>query len=537
MEALVKAFAAGVDIEVVPAEPLMKKEVRILCVEDVPTDVALMNHALKDAGLQFHSTRVDTKAEFLKVLDQEPPDIILSDHGLPSFDGFMALAIARDKCPDVPFIFVTTALGEKMTIETFERGATDYVLKHNLSRLGPVVKNALRESQKRKELKQQEESLRESEERFRKLVEGVLDYAIFMLDADGRVATWNSGAERLTGYRAEEIVGNPLSTFFTREDVQAGVPQRVLKVAEEEGQSRYVGWRVRKDGSRFWVDGTLTALRDENGRVCGFTKIAHDITPQKEAAEQIQSLNARLEARVRERTAQLEAANGELEAFTDSVSHDLRAPLRHISGYVEILRHEAGPLLGVESKGHLQIIAEGARQMGCLIDGLLDFSRMGRVEMRRQTVDVINLVKEARLTLEDDLEKRDIEWTVHELPKVQGDPVMLRQVIVNLLSNAIKYTRSRSKAKIEIDSVINEVEIIFFVRDNGVGFDMQYAAKLFGVFQRLHSAREFEGVGIGLANVRRIISRHGGRAWAEGAPGVGATFFFSIPRAVKGEPS
>ena len=191
----------------------MKNEIRILILEDVPADVVMINHELRKARLNFRSKRVETKDEFLQQLEHHSPDVILSDHGLPGFDGFTALAIAKDKCPDVPFIFVTSALGEELTIETFESGATDYVLKNRLSNLAPAMQRALREAEEKRKRQEVEDALCKSEERFRMLVAGVKDYAIFMLDADGNVNSWNAGAEWMKGYRAEEIIGHHLSRF------------------------------------------------------------------------------------------------------------------------------------------------------------------------------------------------------------------------------------------------------------------------------------------------------------------------------------
>jgi PAS domain S-box-containing protein len=379
------------------------------------------------------------------------------------------------------------------------------------------------------ERKRVEAALRQSEERFRLLVEGVKDYAIYILDVEGRVATWNMGAERLEGYRANEIIGKPLATFFTPEDVADGVPDEALKKAAVEGQVFNEGWRVRKDGSRFWSQGILTALRDESGWLHGFAKIARDMTREKNDAEEIRQLNATLEQRVSDRTSELQAANEELEAFSYSVSHDLRAPLRHISGYVEILQTEAADL-DENARRHLDTIASSSKQMGDLIDALLAFSRMGRAEMHQENVPLAELVEEARRELANDIKDRNLEWEIGPLPKVRGDHVMLRQVVVNLLANALKYTRTRELARIEIGAKTDRDKVVFFIRDNGVGFDMRYADKLFGVFQRLHRSDEFEGTGIGLANVRRIIHRHGGRAWAESSTGYGATFFFSVPK-------
>lgn len=247
--------------------------------------------------------------------------------------------------------------------------------------------------------------------------------------------------------------------------------------------------------------------------------IRHDITERRRVAAELQR-----------RGELLEAANKELEAFSYSVSHDLRAPLRHIDGYASLLRKAAGDTLNDKAARYLQTISDSAKQMGQLIDDLLVFSRMGRQEMLHTTVNLDQLIKTILYDLRLDLQGREISWTIDSLPEVPGDPAMLRQVFMNLISNALKFTSTRPVAKIEIGvDRQTSSEVVLFVRDNGVGFDMQYQSKLFGVFQRLHRADEFEGTGIGLANVRRIVHRHGGRTWAEGVPDKGATFYVALP--------
>jgi light-regulated signal transduction histidine kinase (bacteriophytochrome) len=245
--------------------------------------------------------------------------------------------------------------------------------------------------------------------------------------------------------------------------------------------------------------------------------------------DNILRLNNELESRVAARTAQLEAANKELEAFSYSVSHDLRAPLRHIQGFIELLVKAAGQQLSPKAQRYLKIISDSAERMGALTDDLLSFSRMQRTEMRETRIDLKSMANEVISRLNGAADGRKIEWKIASLPEVKGDPAMLKQALTNLIDNAVKYTRPRDPAVIEIGCEGEEdARHVLFVRDNGVGFDMQYAHKLFGVFQRLHDDAEFEGTGIGLANVNRIIVRHGGRVWAHSEPERGAAFYFTL---------
>jgi signal transduction histidine kinase len=272
----------------------------------------------------------------------------------------------------------------------------------------------------------------------------------------------------------------------------------------------------------------VAANRDYSVRV---TRDSEDEFGQ--LASEFNEMIAQVESRdraLRKKNAELVAANKELDAFSYSVSHDLRAPLRHINGYASMLVGCDGAALSPKGQKYLDNISAAAKQMGELIDNLLEFARMGRTEIRVQSVDLRAVAEEVVTTLRTETAQRTIHWKINPLPVVPGDRAMLRQVFANLLSNAAKYTRQRDVAEIEIGSRQDSLEeVVLFVRDNGAGFSMKYAEKLFGVFQRLHSAQDFEGTGIGLANVRRIIARHGGRTWAEGEENVGATFFFSLP--------
>jgi light-regulated signal transduction histidine kinase (bacteriophytochrome) len=234
---------------------------------------------------------------------------------------------------------------------------------------------------------------------------------------------------------------------------------------------------------------------------------------------------------VRQRTAQLETINRELESFSYSVSHDLRAPLRHLSGFVSLLKDRYLPELDEKGRQYLKVIGDSALKMNRLIDDILSFSRMGRIEMLSKRVNLETLFKEALDTIQGDLKGREIEWRNGDLPEAQADPALLRTVLINLVSNAVKFTGRKERAVIEIGHIPDQAdEEVFYIKDNGAGFDMKYKGKLFGLFQRLHREEDFEGTGLGLANVQRIISRHGGRVWAEGVVGEGATFYFSLPK-------
>jgi PAS domain S-box-containing protein len=356
------------------------------------------------------------------------------------------------------------------------------------------------------------------------------DDAIIGKDLRGVVTCWNLGAEKAFGYSAREMVGQPITRLIPPERQQQEA-EILARIQRGENVPHLETVRVRKDGSRVEVSITVSPIKDSAGKVVGASKVARDITERKQAAEALRMINAELEQHIVERTAQLQAANEELEAFSYSVSHDLRAPLRHVMGYVDLLRNEAGASLSGKGLSHLTTISEAAKRMGELIDDLLAFSRAGRVGLRKRDINLDELVREMLREFQADTKERNIVWQIHPLPAVWADHNLLRQALANLISNAVKFTGARAQAEIEIGCGPDaNGETVIFIRDNGAGFDPCYAHKLFGVFQRLHSAAEFEGTGIGLANVQRIIGRHGGRAWAEGVVDGGATFYFSIPK-------
>jgi len=283
-----------------------------------------------------------------------------------------------------------------------------------------------------------------------------------------------------------------------------------------------------KDGSLYWVDTTIVPFLDDAGKPRQYVAIRADITERKRVEEEIRDLNNQLEQRVARRTADLELANKELEAFSYSVSHDLRSPLRTLDGFSQAVLEDHGELLPPEGRRYLQTIRTAAQRMGDLIDDLLSFSRLSRQPLTREAIDSVALVRSVADELSAEQPARTVELVIGELPVARGDFGLIRQVWMNLLANAYKYTGRSAHPRIEVGATTRNNEVVFHVRDNGTGFDMRYVGKLFGVFQRLHRVDEFPGTGVGLAIVQRIVHRHGGRVWAEGEVDRGATFFFTL---------
>jgi PAS domain S-box-containing protein len=369
-----------------------------------------------------------------------------------------------------------------------------------------------------------EEALRASERKFRSVVESAAD-AIVVADSVGCILAWNKGAQAIFGYDEAEMVGQPLTCLMPAR--YRDVHQRGLERFRATGTSRVIGHTVelhglRKDGHEFPIELALSSWR--MGADTCYSGIMRDITARQQADEAIRTLNDTLEQRVIE----LNAVNQELAAFSYSIAHDLRSPLRAIHGFSHILLEEYALQLDAEAQGYLQRVSTNALRMGQLINDLLAFAQLSQQPLRKQQVAPADLVREVMDDLRPVYEHRQVDLSIGDLPVCQADPALLKQVWVNLLENALKFTRERPVARIQVGSDGYEGKQVYFVRDNGVGFDMQYADKLFGVFQRLHRAADYEGTGVGLALAQRIIQRHGGRIWAEAAVDQGATFSFTL---------
>jgi PAS domain S-box-containing protein len=369
------------------------------------------------------------------------------------------------------------------------------------------------------ERKRNEELLRQQAGLFQQTYD-----AILVWDLHGAITFWNAGAERLYGFTEAETVGTT-SHSLLKTHRTAGI-ESFLSALESTGFWEGELEQTARDGRKIVVECRMTLRHD--GQRAHVLEANRDITERKRTEDEIRRLNADLEQRVKERTAQLEAANRELEAFSYSVSHDLRSPLRAVDGFAQAVIDDFGERLPDDGQRYLRTIRKGAQRMGNLIDDLLAFSRLSRLPLTRQAVSMDALAREMMAELLALEAGRGIDVSIDALPPCEGDPALLRQVWMNLLSNALKYTRKREHATVRVSSRDEEGHMVYFVQDNGTGFDMLYADKLFGVFQRLHRQDEFEGTGVGLAIVQRIVNRHGGRIWTEASVDAGATFYFSV---------
>jgi len=365
-------------------------------------------------------------------------------------------------------------------------------------------------------------ALKESEEHFRSLIENATDI-IVVVDHLGRIEYVSPSVEDVFGYVPEDLIGTNAFDLAHPDDLEE-IAGALAGVTTANGLTRQAEFRFRhNDGSYLYVEGIGTSMLDDLGNIRVIIN-ARDITDRKVADERIRALNTELERKV----AELGEVNKELEAFSFSVSHDLRAPLRAIQGFSTALAEEHGKELDNDAARLLDIVLRNASQMGDLIEALLSFSRVGRQEMSVVEVDMDKLARDVVRELTEE-GARCVTVTVGDLPRAFGDPVLLRGVFANLVGNAIKFSSKAADPTVEISGGIEDGEAVYRVKDNGVGFDMEYYDRLFGVFQRLHGPEDFEGTGIGLANVQRVVNRHMGRVWAESTVGRGATFFFALP--------
>jgi PAS domain S-box-containing protein len=354
------------------------------------------------------------------------------------------------------------------------------------------------------------------------------EHAIVVItDPQGKITYVNDKFCAISKYSREELLGQDHRLINSGHHPKEFIRDLWTTIAGGRVWKGEIKNRA-KDGSFYWVDTTIVPFLNDAGKPRQYVAIRADITERKASEEEIRKLNAGLEERVARRTAQLKAANEELQAYSYSISHDLRAPLRAMSGFAQLLKEQSGDQIAPEGKHAIERICSNAARMGQLIDSLLDFSSLNWRPVTKKRILPAAIARAAFDELRLETSGRSVEFQIGSLHRCEADPTLLKQVFVNLLSNAIKYSRDRNPARIKVGCRNENGEPVYFVQDNGAGFNMEYAGKLFGVFQRLHTSDEFEGTGAGLAIVHRIIQRHGGRIWAEAAVDRGATFYFTL---------
>ena len=483
----------------------------IVIIDDNPDDRLL---AIRELGKEFSDLQIleiiDAK-EFVSALEADNYDLVITDYQLKWTNGLDILNAFKSRYPDIPVIMFTNSGTQEVAVEAMKAGLDDYVIKSpkHFVRLSQAVRLAWENAQTRLRLNQTSLRLQ--------FLLNQLNVGVFRATLDGELIECNDGFLHLLNLSTSEQA-RIFFRSYPRLNLanSSGIPPWEKEV------------QLLLDGNTTWLmlSETLTELDGETV----IDGLLQDITERKSAEAQIQQLNQTLEHRVTERTAQLEAINKELETFAYSISHDLRTPIRQVYSFTDLLQKSFKSInLSEEINSYLEMIIKLTKRASKMIDDLMEFSSTGRLEMFYTTIDMNSLVEEIKQQIVSQTENRKIIWEIEPLPSVNGDRTLLRLVWQNLIENAIKYTSYKNIAEINIGSNINSSEITFFIKDNGVGFDMRYVDRIFGIFQRLHSSQEFEGTGIGLANVQRIVHRHRGRIWTQSAVNQGTTIYFSLP--------
>lgn len=497
-----------------------KKKIRVLLIEDNPGDVRLIQEILKEAGAdQFELKHADHLSLGLECLAKGEYDVILLDLGLPESYGLPTFEKIFSSSSKVPIVVLTGSIADEMIgVTAVQKGAQDYLTKGQLD--GKLLVRSVRYAIERKRT---EAILRKSEERFRTLIQ-TAPSVIICLSSEGRILEFNPEAERVYGCKREEVLGQNYFNLFLPAEIREGVAEDMKKVLKGEPTRGFENSIRDTNGNERFFIWNVDRLIDENGHPTGVVAIGQDITDRKRSEEELRKQHEYLEYL----NSKLNAVNKELEAFSYSVSHDLRAPLRRIDGFCKALMEDYADKLDTEGKNYLQRVRVASEHMGHLIEALLNLSRITQRKTHFMAFDLTGLAKKVAQEFQEMEPERKAEFVIAEGLIVHGDPDLLRIVLQNLMDNAWKFTRKRPLARIELGVKRCNGKPAYFVRDDGVGFNTDSATKLFGPFQRLHSTTDFEGTGIGLATVQRIIHRHGGHIWAESEVGKGTTFYFTL---------
>jgi PAS domain S-box-containing protein len=504
----------------------MGQPLSLLIVEDSEDDADLLLRVLRPAGYEPAYEIVDTLPTMRTALEQKDWDVITSDHSMPQFGAPDALALAKELRPNSPFIVVSGENDLDLAVSLMKSGARDYIRKDELGRLVPTVKEVMREAEAGRKQQRAEHSLQVSEARYRRLFETAQD-GILILDADtGQITDVNPYLVKMLGYAQEDFLGKKLWEIGSFKDSEAS--KSTFLELQTQGYVRYEDLPLEaSDERRVDVEfvSNVYTVGDKRVIQCNI----RNITRRKEAEAKVRLLNAELEQRLQDRTVQLQVLNKEAENFSYSIAHDLRAPFRWISGFAQALQEGHASQMDAEGRRFIEKIRDSTEHMGALLDGLIELARFSRTDLRRTALDLTATVRRVAAELQEDDPERKVELVVAEGITANGDPRLLQRALENLLNNAYKFTAKRVLARVEFGTAPQgDGRVAYFVRDNGIGFDMAYADQLFGAFHRLYGAKEYPGTGIGLATVERIIHRHGGQVWAEGTENTGATFYFTL---------
>lgn len=486
------------------------KPLRVLIIEDSPDDADLLVLELARAGFEPAARRVASRAELERAL-AEPWDIVISDYDLPGFDAPAALAMVREKEPDVPFVIVSGVVSEAAAVACMKAGAQDFVSKNNLARLASAVSRELLDARTRRERREALERLRQAEERYRLIVESVRDYAMFMLDPSGRVTSWNPGAERLTGWSEAEVTGRSHAIFYPEDARARGEPEAHLEIARREGSHHEERQRVRKDGSIFWAESSLHAIEKASADQ-GFSVVLRDITERKRLVDDLREA-----VRVR-------------DEFLAIASHELRTPLTSLKLQVQSLLAKRESPNGPKLDEKLRLVERQVGRLNDLIGGMLDVLRItsGKMTLSRERVDLVDVVRDVVARAQPTIERAGYVVEVKADGPVVGhwDRLRLETVAANLLSNALKYGERKP---VEIGVSAENGRARLTVRDQGIGIPPEAQARIFERFERAVPIRHFGGLGLGLWITRQIVEAHGGAIRLESRQGGGTTFTVELP--------
>lgn len=512
----------------------MSERQKVLIVDDKKENLIALEKVLQDINVDI--IKADCGNEALKASLNHDFALAILDVQMPEMDGYELAEYLRseEKTKHLPMIFLSAVYSDDYHVfKGYEAGAVDFVTKpYNPFYLISKVKIFLQLDQQKKELLEKIE-LERSKNYLESILMSVND-SIIVLSLTGVIKTVNRAALFLWGFEYDEMIDCEAVKLF-EDDIYTSWLHSLKNYEKSPDKTGFALNKietniVRKDKIEIPVLLSGSALLNRSGNLQGAVLVAVDISERKRAELKIRTINEELEERVKERTRQLELSVKDMESFSYSVSHDLKAPLRAISGFTYALYEDYFEKFDDEGKGMVKVIVDNTKKMGELIEDLLAFSRLGRKTIEKDKVDLTPIFETEFEGLKSLSPERKIKFKLSTLPPAIADASLMKHVITNLLGNAIKFTRLQEEAEIEVGSFIKDKKVIYYVKDNGIGFDMHYAEKLFNVFQRLTVSPEFEGSGIGLAIVYKIINRHGGEVWAEGEINKGATFYFSLPK-------